>query len=440
MGENWYFLRSKPPKLKRDGFVLQSGVFGTYSGIDRVEGGRLSELFEPQRLRRQEDQLSTMDEALELFSKAFFTAQLSCVLALERSMRADEKHAEEIRSWEKKLDEIEAMDKKSEEEKWTRSSPASQAYSDLNRSMAHHFLNDLGEPDRTKAPEPMVLHDLCDRLRLHEMAKHIPGLETLRKSRKDWSFVCIGWDPNAVRALARRVECEYRARMEEDEARAWKLDMNKHISMHNCESAPDPTLSDVKQSRKNGPLGSSPLTSLRLPAHAINTPPYFQGVMLLSLDQQLLDTHLEDISDEEDEETEEDDQDEEDDEKTEEPSPSNKRKATYAAARDGRPLKKERKECHAGLVHLRLRGRDLKDGKIIAYPGKGHLAFTDDEFTRFEGSVALPAYSTEVTFEGFKIEEQPWKPVRYWEDFSHAAYAREEEEEEALPVGSHDDE
>lgn len=67
--------RPEPAVLKRKGFQVCQGIFSVL-GVDRVEGSRLKELFDPESLRLKRDQKAARESAKELFKKDFFVAQL----------------------------------------------------------------------------------------------------------------------------------------------------------------------------------------------------------------------------------------------------------------------------------------------------------------------------------------------------------------------------
>ncbi|KAK8022489.1 hypothetical protein PG993_013256 [Apiospora rasikravindrae] len=246
----------KRPIMKKRGFLIaSSGVNGGYNFIPttrglREEGCRLSELFFPERLERQQDQDSARRAAKRLFNKEFFITQLrwygvpfksnakrdeleailrtavgegkcrcvpECVLALERSMREDETFCEDLRVYTTKMAEINAIKKKWEDEEWAKLTPTERAEYHPEGFFEHYFLDEQGETDRTKTLEPMALHETSECEDMCEMAKAIPGLEADIMIREgpcdDFSLcetLCIGWDRDAVHALAQRISQEPR--------------------------------------------------------------------------------------------------------------------------------------------------------------------------------------------------------------------------------------
>lgn len=69
--------RPDAPVLRRGGFQLAGRVFGASpTGLGRVDGSRLQELFFPERLRLKRDQKRAAEDAKNTFKKPFFAAQL----------------------------------------------------------------------------------------------------------------------------------------------------------------------------------------------------------------------------------------------------------------------------------------------------------------------------------------------------------------------------
>lgn len=69
--------RPDAPVLRRGGFQLAGRAFGpSPTGLGRVDGSRLQELFFPERLRLKRDQKHAAEDAKRLFKRPFFAAQL----------------------------------------------------------------------------------------------------------------------------------------------------------------------------------------------------------------------------------------------------------------------------------------------------------------------------------------------------------------------------
>ncbi|UKZ53916.1 hypothetical protein TrVGV298_007718 [Trichoderma virens] len=168
----------QPPILKRNGFQFRKGVLSVDS-IDRVDGSRLNELFNPTTLRLKRDQKDAAEKACQLFKKPFFAAQLryydipfkssasktelqlllqdavrqgkcnhvpNSVTELEASMRADYEPLQQ--------DERAAFD--------------------LHRFVDMYFLTN-GEPDKTKTTEVLALQrSPYSEWEVHDMARENP--------------------------------------------------------------------------------------------------------------------------------------------------------------------------------------------------------------------------------------------------------------------------
>ncbi|KAK7937700.1 uncharacterized protein PG986_014568 [Apiospora aurea] len=379
-------------------------------------------------------------------------------------MRADEKYADEMKAWRKDLDDAFAKVKEEAHQRWLKSDPETQASEDLDKFLAHYFMNDQGEPDPAKTIEPLALYTECElSCKLYEKAQHVPGLETASGGEGDWKALCIGWDRDAVRALAYEVDAKSRDELEDAKVEDWRQWMQTYNTHAYWAADPDNTnvipksrqpaqlqackghykvrceaLEKVWSSQEiftldvaDGPDPSTTGPSITLGRLEMT---FFEGTML-SLNEQDMDTYIDGASDKEDSSIDTDESegtdeetDEEEVEVTKDTAVSgSKRKAAPASATRSRSAKKERKEPkHARRVYLRLRDCELHEGQIWPTPGKGHLDFTDDTYTRFNGVVLLPFLYTTVTFQGYRMYETVVKDPEPWESFSRANAADKE--------------
>ncbi|KAK7918504.1 hypothetical protein PG985_010378 [Apiospora marii] len=488
--------RPEPPVLRKNGFCLWDQTFGTTSSYPRVEGSRLRELFNSERLRYKTDQKSTVEEAKSLFRKDFFISQLrwygvpfkstsssmdlkqmlrtavengkcthipESVLALEQSMRADRKYAEKLRAWRNELEEWNAEEKRKEEQKWEAClTPGEQANHNLDKFLSLYFLDDQGEPDPTKTTEPMALHGFANRSQLHKKAKSIAGLETHSGGEDSSRTICIGWDREAVWALASRLDDESRVERENELADKWDKAMKEHNRLAalvkrdgpktnprskqparmqkckgsylvECEAAAEewPSRHLFTLDVSNGP--DHPKTGPFIVMGWLSLT-HFEGTMLLSLDQHKLDNYVKYGQDEVPEDSSEDSENSDSEDVTEKQermakntiAQGKKRKAASAGAKRGPPAKKERSPHRR--IHLRLRGYETYDAMILHEPRVGYIEFTDDDFTHFKGVADIPDMGEEVAFEGFKVSHVAKEQPEPWENFSKAAYEREEKE------------
>lgn len=367
-------------------------------------------------------------------------------------MKADAKYAEKLAVWRSELDEWMAAESQKEEERWAAcSTPGEQASENIDKFISLYFLNDQGEPDSTKVAEPMALHGFANRAQLREKADSITGLETRSGGEGSSRTICIGWDREAVRNLASRLD--YEARLEQEKEKGEKLDraMKEHNRLAELVNRNGPNVNpkSMQPARMQKCKGSY-LIECEAAARkwrsrhlltldvangpdAVKTGPFitmgwlsmnsFEGTMLLSLDQERLVTYVQSSEDEVSEDS--GDSEVSEDETREATTKNNvtqgkKRKAPSNSAERGPPAKKGRKDPPR-RIHLRLRGRETGEGTILHEPRAGYIEFTDDCFTHFKGVVDLPYLGPEVAFEGFKVSHVARKQPEPWNNFSAAA-------------------
>ncbi|GJC80841.1 hypothetical protein ColLi_03679 [Colletotrichum liriopes] len=221
----------EPPVLERDGFRLSQDMRFTVNGIDRMGGQKMAELFHPENFRSKRDRERTMDEAYALFSKPWFSAQLThygikfsakaakgrlwdlleksvdlgkCnsvpepVLRMQQSMRRDYKIM--LRKWEADVRVWDAAEKRRDDEAFAEcTTPGQKANCDMKRFLHHYFLTD-GKPDPTRTPKPLVLHGFTKQSVLQVLVEHVPGLHTIKAGPQ--RTLCIGWDAPSLMSLA----------------------------------------------------------------------------------------------------------------------------------------------------------------------------------------------------------------------------------------------
>lgn len=470
--------RPDAPVLRRGGFQLAGRVFGASpTGLGRVDGSRLQELFFPERLRLKRDQKRAAEDAKNTFKKPFFAAQLrwygipfrssavayelegllkdavvsgqckeppASVIQLEQAMRRD--HESALRSWDQAVADWETRKKTQADEAWAKcSTPAEQAEQDLNRFVAHYFLTD-GAPDPAKTPEPMALYGFGNRSQLHAAAERIRGLETTSGGEGDTRTICIGWDRSAVWRLAGEVGSESRRRETSKADEKWAARMKDHERLvqqvrnagpyvHPKNVIEPPALRKSRGSyiiRCEQVAGEWP-SPLPFTLDVMSGPAFFvaaghldlgffEGTMLFSLDDDRLENYItgEDSEDEDDSEEVDDDFDQ--DVGSKRKSAPSKAKSAPAKRPRGRPPKKGKTPAHR--VFIRLRGRETGEGEIQPDPRDGYLDFSDEYFTKFSGQVDLPYLSGTVKLEGFKVSTSAQRRYSPWSSFSEAAYER----------------
>ncbi|KAK7430672.1 hypothetical protein QQZ08_002716 [Neonectria magnoliae] len=224
----------EPRPLKRDGF--QCGRRRA-----RVEGKRLKELFNPKSLGSKQEQESAKSEADFLFKKPFFIGQLkhygikfpsNASLGRLRALLEDAVAQGKCDQVPEPLVSLEQSMRREYEQKWDEefakcTTPGQRALCNLDRFLEYYFLTD-GLPDKTKTPEPLALHGFDDAWSMKRKTDSIPDLHSRIGGPLSKSLVCIGWDRDAVWALAKRLKEEAaKAQKKLDDAR-WEEKMEAH--------------------------------------------------------------------------------------------------------------------------------------------------------------------------------------------------------------------
>lgn len=111
-------------------------------------------------------------------------------MQIEASLRAD--YAPLHQKWEADYAVWSAEKKRRDDEAFAKcKAPGERANFDLHRFTDMYFLTD-GKPDKTKAPEPLVLSELREPWHLRTMAERIPGLHTRSVGPSSKTELCIG--------------------------------------------------------------------------------------------------------------------------------------------------------------------------------------------------------------------------------------------------------
>ncbi|KAH8652153.1 hypothetical protein BX600DRAFT_441060 [Xylariales sp. PMI_506] len=104
---------------------------------------------------------------------------------------------------------------------------------------------------------------------------------------------------------------------------------------------------------------------------------------------------------------------------------SKKRSASALGASKTQPRGgrvKRIKHGSPGRVSIRLRGREVCDGRIVYEPSKGYLEFTDGTFTEFSGVLGLHEIGSKVKIQGFKVSASAKKEYMPWSTFSEKQF------------------
>ncbi|PNP46753.1 hypothetical protein TGAMA5MH_01704 [Trichoderma gamsii] len=258
--------RSEPPNrpevpiLKRNGFQMCKDAF-TVNNIKRVSGPRLLDLLHLDTIPRPADRMIAELEATNLFSKAFFAAQLTyygipfspsvksselqallrdevcegncdsvpeSVVELEAALRRE--YEPLYRKWESDFAAWSAEKERLDDENFDKcETPSEQAYFDIRRFLDRHYLTD-GKPDRTKTPETLVLNTEGRLSDLSWKTRHIPGLYS-------WSSTCntmepvtcfIGWNGDEIKRLGKEFDDREREAEKARRRSKWDENMEAH--------------------------------------------------------------------------------------------------------------------------------------------------------------------------------------------------------------------
>ncbi|KAI9710178.1 MAG: hypothetical protein M1828_002211 [Chrysothrix sp. TS-e1954] len=461
--------RPQTPIQRYRGFRVKAGVF-TYGPCTRVPVDELRRLLNPDSLRLKRDQQKAREAAKATILKPWLTAQLkfydikfsrsatkselvpvlreavnrgACdavpdhLQKLEQNLKAQykepyQKYKDDMAKWvsnreAKEQSKYDALDTLSDK-----------AEGDLERFMREYFLDDAGNPDRNKTPNPLQLPGVS-RAKVHARAERVDGLETVSGGTGDHRTLCIGWNRNAVWNEARNIGKEVEAQRQRAVDEAWANIMSKHESFKigerskvgttrwqvaNCRGQYIIECPDLEEGWEcdradfSFRIGTNGLDGLIGDFHL----GVVEGVMHLSVDAAQI-PHPYSCS-EEDEDDEDEDTDEEGAAKLAEIAACKKRKAPGLAQKSSIKARKTEKNS-LRRVHLIWRGRETGEGEIQNEDDQiGHLDFLDDAGTCFEGTMFVP-FSGDAVLRGYKISAASGRIDDNWRDYSDEQYESE---------------
>ncbi|KAL6816164.1 hypothetical protein V8C40DRAFT_269537 [Trichoderma camerunense] len=452
----------QPPILKRDGFQLRKGVF-SIDAIDRVEGSRLHELFNPSTLRLKRDQKAATEEARRLFRRPFFAAQLryygvyfpssasklelqallqdACnhvpqsVAELEASMRADYEPLQQ--KWEADCAAWRAEMKRRDDEAFERcKTPSERAAFDPQRFIDMYFLTD-GEPDMAKTTEALALDGLDRGWKLQDAARKVPGLHTWGVGYLEARKICI----DGTEALWKEQLERHQKYVDQVQSKGAN-GMNQHSEVFNldrcqgsyvvrCDEITEGWLDTLKGHTLTMDI-SSGKGSTRRAAYDFGI---IEGTMILSLSEdafQALDSLYSEASsgDENGEDEDQDDEDKDRDDTDLQISTNGKKRKPgndLQAQGTGHTSAKRRKTrllpSPSRRVYFRLHGRETGEGEVLPYPDSGHIDYLSDDCTSFAGVVyALTHVGNNVEFRGYRVSDKPRVKPEPWETFLFGRY------------------
>lgn len=258
--------RSEPPNrpevpiLKRNGFQMCKEAF-TVDGIKRVSGLRLLDLLHLDTIPSPADKMIAKLEATNLFSKAFFAAQLTyygipfkpsakasklkallrdevcegncdtvpeSVVELEAAMRRE--YEPLYRKWESDFAAWSAEKERLDDEAFEKcETPNERACFDVRRFLERYYLTD-GKPDPTKTPETLVLHSESRLSDLSWKTRDIPGLHTWSSTYQLMEPVTcfIGWDRDEIMRLGKEFSDREREAEKARRRSKWEENMEAH--------------------------------------------------------------------------------------------------------------------------------------------------------------------------------------------------------------------
>ena len=79
------------------------------------------------------------------------------------------------------------------------------------------FLDDKGNPDKTKTLDLIPLPGFADRPKMHATAERIPGLETNSGGYGVDRTVVVGWDSSVVWRVASEIKSPHLAKLRDEE-------------------------------------------------------------------------------------------------------------------------------------------------------------------------------------------------------------------------------
>lgn len=354
-----------------------------------------------------------------------------------------QEYQRQVEEWQQTVENWDDVWKLRQEDEWGQlETPSQRALYDLNRFMEHYFLDEDGQPDPGKKPEPIALEGITDEnmvQEIHERVMLVNGLTIVTGGQGSERAMCIGWDEAAVCGLAVEYQNvskdKQRQRVQED----WERAMQNHrqfvesmqlsaeesatprASGHfsltaargcfvvQCKSVlekyPDhPNLANIALNISDSPANNGDMLRAAVDLGV------FQGTAVLSFSQPVVEWFVRYYD------------------KTALASAGSfaaisthpnykggKRKASDEA--DGQRPEKQRKSDEpnsSGKIHVRMRGRELVQGALCPEVQEGYLEFIDSSCTKFTGVFDIPGVGEDVEVEGFRvaneaaIEAPPW--------------------------------
>jgi hypothetical protein len=456
-------VRNKLPLASSGPFSYGSGGF-TVDGIPRSSVTELRAILFPQRTRRDPQRLTKKWFAAQLQHYNVNFRSSAAKVVLEEQLKAHITEGGVSTSWvsraqvliwcwkqcdyvpesimaiegelnqeyEAKCDEL----KKARLEQFSKiGSPTKEAEFDVDLFLAKYFLDENGQPDRSKTPKPLPFLDFRDQWSLHTAAEKVPGLHTCSGGTDgDARVWVIGWDRNNVRSVAHEIDAEQRAE-DMDRAKAECEKKQRHVARRGkaeasrafkpadavgayvveCKSISE-EWDNANDLTMNISQGTGPIVLQAEFDFSV-----LEGVMRLGFDPTLLSICS--SSEDEGEDSGEEYNRDSDDEVI---VTGTKRKAVGQSAKQA--VSKKAKgggpsAAHPRRLYLQWRGQETGEGVIqLDNSNTGYLEFTDARCNAFKGVASFCFVGEKVKFRGYKVNGGSGRMNKRWSDYSEDKY------------------
>ncbi|KAL9621916.1 MAG: hypothetical protein Q9160_003737 [Pyrenula sp. 1 TL-2023] len=331
--------------------------------------------------------------------------------------------------------------------------PDEEANYNIELFLRKYFVDGDGCPEMTRTRDVLYLPSLANQARFCQAAEKVPGLHT-QHIRFDSNQVVIGWDKDDVSRKAAEIEGDRRKERATQKIRDWERKLQEHymfveeakksdkIELPACTATGSYMIRSTKFEERFDEVDIMTLDIHNLQPGAFKASFDFgvlEGTMLLAAHEDLLYEVMAKLERDEESSDDGDDSDEDNgdgDESEDEDGSTNpildgmkKRKAsTQSSLIQERAIKKAKERPERTLrFHLQWRGVETGEGDIQHDPSNGHsghLEFTDDTFTRFEGEASFAFVGSWIKFSGYKVGNIPVTEPEEWCMYSEMEHER----------------
>jgi hypothetical protein len=327
--------------------------------------------------------------------------------------------------------------------------PTAEANFDLDRFLAKYFLDGLnGKPAPHKTPDPIMLFPFFEhRNRIEAAVALIPEL-CINDAKGEYGIeTIIGWDIDKIRSLVRHTEEEVeKKRLKEaaeakaEREREWQQTLQRHHEYVRRHRVPDSPLKlddltgsyivrcgEIMEEYTRGEVMTLDIVEPRNPL-GTEAAFYFgimEGIMLLAMSEDSLQTLRQNVEVDSDEDTDQDS----DNLHTGVHGNWSRRKRTASGKRTANgtravpvPIKRRLGTApKANRIYLQWAGRDAGSGEIEQDTDNKHTGYLDFDESKLsaKGEFSHPNFFGEnVPFSIFKVANQPSKVPEPWSHFS----------------------